>query len=324
MNIRDYFLFGNPNTNITTDSNLTPDMKEYYDKNLIRLTGPQLIHDQFAQKRPIPKNGGKVIKFRQYKPFPKALTPLTEGVTPDGRKLQMTEVSATIKQYGDYVTLSDMLLLTALDNNLLESQQLLSDQAGRTLDTVTREVMHSGTNVLYAGGKSARAALTKDDKLTVDTVKRAARILKNANAPKIDKYYVAIINPDTSYDLQSDEAWIDASKYAGSTQIFEGEVGKIAGVRFIESTEAKIFNEKSTSGARIYGTLFLGANAYGTTEIEGGGLEMIVKQKGSAGTADPLNQRATAGWKAAKTAELLVSPYIVRCEHCVTLESDPN
>lgn len=324
MNIRDYFLFGDPHTNITTDSGLSADMKEYYDKNLIRLTGPQLIHDQFAQKRPIPKNGGKTSKFRQYKPFPKALTPLTEGVTPDGRKLQMTEVSATIKQYGDYVTLSDMLLLTALDNNLLEAQQLLSDQAGRTLDTVTREVMHSGTNVLYAGGKQARAALTKDDKLTVDTVKRAARILKNANAPKIDKYYVAIINPDTSYDLQSDPAWIDASKYAGSTQIFEGEVGKIAGVRFIETTEAKIFNEKSTSGARIYGTLFLGANAYGTTEIEGGGLEMIVKQKGSAGTADPLNQRATAGWKAAKTAELLVSLYIVRCEHCVTLESDPN
>lgn len=320
---RNYFLF-DQNTNVTTDSALSPQMQEYYDKNLIRLCKANLVHDQFAQKRPIPKNGGKTIKFRQFDPFPKALTPLVEGVTPNGRKLSMSEITATIHQYGDYVTISDILQMTALDNDLLETQDLLADQAGRTLDTITREVMCSGTNVLYAGGKSSRADLTVSDKLTVDTVKRAVRILKNANAAKIDKYYVAIICPDAAYDLQSDEAWISASEYAGSTQIFEGEIGKIAGCRFIESTEAKIYDATTTSGARVYATLFLGKNAYGTTEVEGGGLQFIVKQKGSAGTSDPLDQRSTAGWKATKTAELLVSSYLLRCEHCCTLESEAN
>lgn len=311
---------GELNTNVTTDSGLTAEMKVFYDKNLVRLAGPNLVHDQFGQERNIPKNGGKTIEFRKYDSFPKALTPLTEGVTPDGRKLNVTTITKTIKQYGDYVTISDILDLTAIDNNLLEAQELLADQAGRTLDTVTREVMNGGTNVLYPNGKTGRTTLTADEILKVIDVKNAVRILKNANAKKIGGSYVAIIHPDVEFDIMCDPEWIEAAKYAGSTQLFEGEIGKIHGVRFVETTEAKVFEKGGTNNTNfnVYSTLVLGQNFYGTTKVDGGGLEFIVKQKGSAGTADPLNQRSTAGWKAIKTAVRLVEQYAVRIETVAT------
>lgn len=320
---------GNYNTNLTTDSGMTAEMKVYYDNNLIRLAGANLVHDQFAQIRNIPKNGGKVIEFRKYDSFPKALTPLTEGVTPDGRKMNVSVITKQIKQYGDYVTISDMLELTAIDNNILEAQELLADQAGRTLDTITREVMNGGTNVLYAGGKSARGSLanptgsTSGDILTVKDIKNAVRILKGANTKKINGYYVAIIHPDVEYDITNDPEWVDASEYAGSSQIFEGEIGKIYGVKFVETTEAKIFEGEGASDANVYSTMVLGANYYGTTSVNGGGLQTIVKQKGSAGSADPLDQRSTVGWKAIKTAVRLVDQYAVRIESVATYNYAP-
>ncbi|MBE6704223.1 MAG: N4-gp56 family major capsid protein [Ruminococcaceae bacterium] len=302
------------NTNVTTSEGLSAEMRTYYSDLLIDNAQPNLVHDQFGQKVPIPKGSGKTVQFRRYKPFPKALVPLQEGVTPSGRSLEVVPLESTVSQYGDYVQLSDMLLLTAVDNNLVEAVTLLGNQSGLTLDTITREVLVGGTHVIYAGGVTSRSAIGSDMKLTSALVKMAARELKRMNAPKIGGCYVAVIHPDVTYDLTSDEEWIEANKYAGSTNIFEGEIGKIHGVRFVETTEAKIFDKAGASGIGVYGTLFLGANAYGVTEIEGGGLKTIIKQLGSAGTADPLDQRATAGWKATKTAERLVEEYMVRVE----------
>ena len=185
--------------------------------------------------------------------------------------------------------------------------------------------MNGGTNVIYSGGKAARSALAAEDKLTVLDIQKAARFLKQQNAKKIDKYFVGIIHPDTEFDLMRDPEWKDASLYAGSTQLFEGEIGKIAGVRFVETTEAKIWEKAAASSSKdVYSTIILGANAYGTTDVEGGGLQHIVKQLGSSGTADPLNQRATAGWKAIKTAERLVEEYMVRIESCSTFDAGAN
>ena len=317
------------NTNVTTQTgegqDLSAEMKTYYSNYLIDNAKPELVHDQFAQKHPIPKNGGKTIEFRKYKALQKALTPLTEGVTPNGNKLSVSILTATIAQYGDYIELSDILQLTAIDNNLVQATKLLGNQAGLTLDTITREVMNGGTNVIYSGGKAARSALTAEDKLTVLDIQKAARFLKQQNAKKIDKYFVGIIHPDTEFDLMRDPEWKDASLYAGSTQLFEGEIGKIAGVRFVETTEAKIWEKAAASSSKdVYSTIILGANAYGTTDVEGGGLQHIVKQLGSSGTADPLNQRATAGWKAIKTAERLVEEYMVRIESCSTFDAGAN
>jgi N4-gp56 family major capsid protein len=110
-----------------------------------------------------------------------------------------------------------------------------------------------------------------------------------------------------------DPEWIDAHKYTTSENLYEGEIGEIAGVRFVQTTEAKIYKEGANA---VFGTLIFGDGAYGVTEISGGGLETFVKQLGSGGTSDPLNQRSTVGWKATKTAELLIPNYLVRVESC--------
>jgi N4-gp56 family major capsid protein len=301
-------LFADMNTNLTSSSGLTDEMKTYYSDYLIDNATPKLVHDQFGQKHPIPKNGGKTIEFRKYSPLPKLTTPLQEGVTPDGQSLNMSTIEATVAQYGGYITLSDMLLLTAVDNNLVQATKLLGAQAGATLDTITREVLNGGTNVIFCGDKEAREDLDSSSLLTVDDVKKAVRLLKTQNAEQINGAWVGIIHPDIAYDLTNDPLWKDVKTYSDPSDIYEGEIGKIFGVRFVETTEAKIFE------GGVYSTLILGDNAYGVTEISGGGLEHIVKQLGSAGTADALNQRATAGWKATKTAERLVENYMVRIE----------
>lgn len=311
MNLR---LFDTP-LNTTTSSGMTAEMKTFYSKYLIENAKSALVYDQFGQKHNIPKNGGKTIEFRKYSPLPKATTPLTEGVTPAGKALTVSTVTATVKQYGDFVPLTDMLLLTAIDNNLVQALDLLGAQAGATLDTVTREILMGGTSVQYAEGQvTSRATLTAEHKLTVKAVRLAARFLKKQNAPKIDGGYVAIIHPDIAYDIQDDPDWKEWNKYTTSDKMFQGEIGKIANVRFVETTEAKIFAKAGASNQDVYATLVLGANAYGTTNIEGGGLETIVKQLGSGGTEDPLNQRGTAGWKATKTAVRLVEQFMVRVE----------
>ena len=303
------------NTNTTASAGLSDEMKTYYSDYLIDNAVPKLVHDQFGQKHPIPKNGGKTIEFRKYSPLPKLLTPLTEGVTPDGQSLTVTTLEATVAQYGGYITLSDVLLLTAIDNNLVQATKLLGNQAGATLDTITREVLNGGTNVVYAGGVSSRSALT--DNLKVDDIKKAVRALKTQNADKIGDSYVAIIHPDVTYDLTNDPTW-QAVKDYDPKDWYEGEIGKIAGVRFVETTEAKIF------AGGVYSTLILGENAYGVTEVEGGGLKHFVKQLGSAGTSDPLDQRATVGWKAIKVAERLVEQFMVRIESKSTFAGTEN
>ena len=292
---------------------LSAEMKTFYDMTLIDEATANLVHDQFGQKRPIPKNGGKTIEFRKFAPLAKALTPLTEGVTPDGKSLEVSTITATVSQYGDYITQSDVLELTSLDNTILEATKLLGRQAGATLDTIVRNVMQSGTNVTYcpkADGTAvtSRAGLDATCQLTVDVVNQVVAKLRAQNAPTIGGKYVAIIHPYVAYDLMSDPAWIDAHKYAKPDNLYEGEIGEIGGVRFVQTTEAKIY-----SGG-VFGSLFFGEGAYGVTEITGGGLETIVKQKGSAGTADPLDQRSSVGWKAIKTAELLIPNYLVRVE----------
>ena len=311
----DLQLFAEMNVQTTGTAALSDEMKVFYSDYLIDNAVPKLVHDQFGQKHPIPKNGGKTIEFRKYSPLPKMLDPLTEGVTPDGQSLTVTVIEATVEQYGGYVTISDMLQLTAIDNNMLQATKLLGNQAGTTLDTITREVLNGGTNVIYSGGVASRDALA--DNLTVDDVMKAVRALKGQNADKIDGSFVAIIHPDVSYDLVHDPMW-EAVKTYSPEDWYEGEIGRIHGVRFVETTEAKIFE------GGVYSTLVLGDNAYGVTDIEGGGLEHIVKQLGSAGTADPLNQRATVGWKATKTAERLVEQFMVRIESKCTFEGAVN
>lgn len=307
------------NLQTTSSDGLTAEMKQFYDMTLIDEAGPNLIHEQFGQKRPIPKNGGKTIEFRKFDPLPKATQALTEGVTPDGKSLTVKKITADVLQYGDYVTQTDVLELTALDNTILEATKLLGRQAGATLDTVVRNVLLETGNVTYCpkveNGVETEILLmddlTEGCQLTVDVVMQVVAKLRAQNAPTINGKYVAIIHPYVAYDLMRDPEWVGAHKYADPESLYEGEIGELAGVRFVQTTEAKI---TKIGDHGIFTTLFMGADAYGITEIDGGGLEIIVKQKGSGGTSDPLSQRSSCGWKAMRTAEILVENYLVRVD----------
>jgi N4-gp56 family major capsid protein len=299
---------------ITGNDAMSPTMRQYYSMHLIDNAVPELVHDQFGQKEPIPKGNGKSVNFRKFSPLPKALTPLTEGVTPDGQALSMTKKECEVHQYGGYVIITDILDLAAVDNVLLGANELLASQAGRTLDTVVREVINAGTQVVYAGGASGRANLS-GKYLTVDDVRKAVRQLKVMNAKKINGHYVAIIHPDCAYDIKNDIKW-EAVKDYDPEDWYEGEIGRIEGVRFVETTEAKIFANN------VHSTLVLGANAYGSTNLEGGGLEYIFKGFGSG--EDPLNQRQTSGWKATKAAIILSEENLVRIESDSAFTSAAN
>ena len=300
----------------TTAEGLSAEMKTFYDMTLIDEASANLVHDQFGQKRSVPANGGKVIEFRKFAALDKALTPLTEGVTPAGQRMEVSTVTAELSQYGDYITQTDMLELTALDNTILEATKLLGRQAGLTLDTVVRNILHSGTNVTYCPKVengvetpiTSRADLGENCQLTVDVVHQVVAKLRAQNAPTIGGKYVAIVHPYVAYDLMRDPEWIASHQYADPKAIFEGEIGELGGVRFVQTTEAKVYE------GGIFGSLFLGDGAYGVSELAGGGLQTIVKQKGSAGAADPLDQRSSVGWKAVKTAQILIPAYMVRVE----------
>ena len=353
-------------TQVTSQESLSAEMKTFYEDTLIDNAEPKLVHDQFGDKYPIPKNNGKTIEFRKYAALPKALTPLTEGVTPTGNNLSVSTKEATINQFGDYIKLSDMLQLTTIDDNVVQSTKLLGSQSGRTLDTITREIVNAGTNVIYADKADgsevlSRKALTLDSELTVDTIFRAVAQLKSMNADGISGgEFVAIIHPFVSYALMRSDDWVSIHQYKNPENIYQGEIGTIGGVRFVESTEAKIFAEDGcpefyaltkdtkfvagktyytkssetysaasvTPGSSvtadtyyekhytaIFSTLVIGAHAYAVTDVTGGGLEHIIKQLGYGD--DPLNQRASVGWKATKTAEILSDEYMVRIESCV-------
>ena len=318
----DYQLFA-----INTTETMPDEIKTYYDDYLID-SSPKLVHDQFGQKRPIPAGRGKTIEFRKVSPLPVSTTPLTEGVTPESQQLTISTVEAPVQQYGGYVELSDMVVLTAIDNNLVIAAKQLGAQAGKTLDAITREVLAGGTNVQYAEGQVTERNQLVGGKaegnhyLTVDAVRRAVRTLKKQDAEPIGDSFIGIIHPDVAYDLMSDPKWVNVKSYSDPEGIYEGEIGKIENVRFVETSEAKVFEGAGAEGRDVYATLILGDNAYGTTEIEGGGLTLIVKQLGSGGASDPLDQRASVAWKATKAAVRLQEAYMVRIETTSTFTGE--
>ncbi|AFZ66074.1 N4-gp56 family major capsid protein [Deinococcus peraridilitoris] len=313
-------------TQSTNTAGLSVQMKTYYDRTLLVRALPLLVHAQFGQTRPLSKRNGKTIEFRRFASLAANVTPLTEGATPAGGNLTSSAITATVNQYGDFIEGSDLLDLTAIDPILTETAQLLGEQAGLSTDQVVREILHAGTTVQYANGRTSRGTITTGDNLTVTEVRKAVRTLKNNKARTLpDGTYVAIVAPNTTYTLQSDPEWREAAKYAGSTQLFNGEIGQIYGVRFVETTEAKVFAAEGAdpdgTGALgpidVYSTLVLGADAYGIIPLEGQNLEFIFKPVGSAGSADPLNQRWTSGWKLAFTAKILNDLFMLRIEHAV-------
>lgn len=239
-----------PNMQTTESVGLSAEMKTFYNKDLIETAQANLVHTQFAEHKPLPKNAGKTIEWRKYSHFKKALKPLEEGKTPAASALTVGTITKKIEQFGDYSIITDLLDLTAIDDNIVQHTERHAQNMALTLNTIARNELDTGTQVVYAPVVNedgtvtvvtSRAGLTKRATLTAETIAKIVAILKKNNAPKIDGSYICIIHPSVAYDLMTHEKWIDIQKYSNTENIFNGEIGKLYGVRFIESTEATIF-----------------------------------------------------------------------------------
>lgn len=391
----------NVTSQTTTGKDMSPTMKDFYDTYLLENAREAMVFTQLGKKEPI---HGNTVEWRKFNTFKKALTPLTEGVIPTGENFGMTKITASTTQHGSYVSISDRLELEAYDDVILGATEEMGAAEGETFDTLTRNILVAGNSVVYAptvsGGTetavTSRLGLDKTAILSSKVVDRAATWLKKNKAPKIDGSYVAVIHPSQSYDLREEDGWLDVHKYADVKPIFNGEIGSLHGVRFIESTATKIFcgadatatsrtlsnktaissstttvavNEavsadeatalagrtfidasgnkyviqSATSGAAgsasltlktaitslakdavlypgeggkdglaVYAALFLGKDAFAVIDPEGEGMEMIIKDRATAG--GPLNQFSTIGYKFSHGAKILYQERMLRVE----------
>ena len=307
--------YTNTDTNMTTSSALSAGMQTYYNRELLRTIEPNLVHLQFGDEHRMPPHSGLVMNMRKLIPLETNTKALSEGDPGESVMLAETEVTVQLQQYGEYARCTDKLDLTHLDMDIMRRTKLFCDAGARSIDAVVREELAKCANVIYAGGKASRAELTAADKLTSRELRKAVKTLKKNHAQTFGGYFVAIIGPDTMYDLQEDEAFVKVSQYQDKENIYTGEVGRLFGVRLVETTEAKIFEGAGASGADVASVIVLGQYAYGVTSLKGAKPRVIVKPAGSAGTADPLDQISTVGWKMdGFGAKLLQPEYAVRIE----------
>lgn len=319
----------------TTRSQIAAEVNNFYDRTLLTRAVALFVHTRWAQVRDIPKNvGAKTIKFRRYGNLTAATTALSEGVTPSGSQLSVTDITATVAQYGDYVTVSDVLSWESQDAILMEASEIMGDQAGDTLDQLTRDILAAGTGVVYSGsGNTATADVAAGDVITYQNLDSACLTLKQNNTRPITRQidpstgynttpipasYISIVHPTITAKIATFTGWTPVEKYPTSAGVMDGEVGSYSAngtkIRFIETNNAKIKEDSGTGAIDVYCTLIFGANAYGISRISGEAMKNIVKPLGSAGSADPLDQRATSGWKATFVAKILNENFIQRIE----------
>jgi N4-gp56 family major capsid protein len=306
---------------LQTYSGLAPEQQTFYDRTLLDRLLPNLCYANYGQKKPIPKNDGDTISFRRFNTLAAAVTPLTEGTVPAGNTLSITAVPATVAQYGDFITTSDKLDMIGMDPVVTETSQLFGEQASNTIDQVVRDIVTAGTTIQYASTAISRITVATGMNLTSTEIKKAVRTLRRANAaPVSGGMYIGIIGPDAQYDLMLDTAWLAVSEYSAASQIFNGEIGSLYGVKFILTSNAKKFTGLGAAGIDVFGTMIIGANAYGVVDVAGSSKpQIIVKPLGSSGSADPLNQMQSIGWKAMFTAIRLQELAMVRIEHAASL-----
>ena len=220
-------------------------------------------------------------------------------MTPDGDNLSITAITATVAQEGNWVRLSDKISMVGIDPVLTEAAALMGENAAETLETRCADVIFKGTSQQYAGGAASASAIAAGKVVNSEEIKKAVRTLRNNNAKTMEGgYYIGFCDPDVAYDLQNDSLWQDISKYNGAQNIMKGEIGRIHGVRFILTTMCPTDATTATAGT-LHKTLIVGKDAYGVVDVDGSSKpEIIIKPTGSAGTEDPLNQRASVGWKA--------------------------
>ena len=323
----------------TVYGDISPRTAAYAEKELLKRGLPFLVLEKFGQAKPLPENSTKVMKFRRYNALPNTPQALTEGVTPTGQNLTVTDVTATLTQYGDRVTITDVILDTHEDQTLNEAVALLGEQAAQMIEKMRFGTLKAGTNVLYANGAARNAVNTA---ITINLQRRAVRALKRQNARFITSIvrstpsygtenvapgFVALIHPDLEADVRNLTGFVPAEKY-GSITPWENELGKCEDVRYVSSTIFEPWADAggakgtmlSTTGtsADVYPVLFVGRDAYAIIALKGmfALTPMVVNPKPS--DSDPLAQRGHVAWKAYQTCVILNDAWMVRGEVAAT------
>lgn len=300
----------NAETNMMTskDTNIDVAFQKANDQKFLEIHQEALVFERYVGSVNLPAHSGNTVRFpKKHRITPKN-TLLTEGKTPDPNKIQLSAVTATVEQHGDYVMFTDVALGTSIYDLMNVARSGQAYESAEIKNALIRDDILANDSIQQAyadkiatdGTKteiSAISAITKDSKLTVDTVRKCVRILRNNNIkPVAGKDYVMFISPDQWYDLTADPEWKEMHQYADPTPMFDGEIGRISGMRFVETTTVLI-TKNGANGAAVYHSIVLGAEAVDQIKMANGGVSTIAKGLGSGGTADPLNQRATVGWK---------------------------
>ena len=339
---------------MVTYGDISPRTAAYVMKELLTRAMPYMVIEKFGQSYPIPTNNTQTAKFRRY--FlqgatgsagsgsgayfvPLALTPLVEGVTPAGNRLATQDYTVKLNQYGDYVTITDVVQDTHEDPVLREATTIMAEQAAMTIETIRFNILKAGTNVFYANGGARNAvntaiSLTLQRQITTSMLRQNAKMITQVvkstpdyRTEPVEGAFIALCHPDLETDIRSMTGYINPKQY-GTTTPYENEVGSVERVRYLTSTIFAPFADaggakgtmRSTSGtnADVYPVLFLARDAFGIVPLKGKDslTPMVVNPKPSAG--DPLGQRGTVGWKAWQSAVILQDAFMVRAEVAAT------
>lgn len=293
-------------------------VRQYWETRFLMRVTPQFVYNQFGQKGRVPKNGGSLVNWTRYYNLTAATTALSEGYNPTAASLSAATLQASCLQYGNVVQISDFIEETGLDNDIVGSAvDILADNAADSIDQIVRDVLVAGisANAIFASGVVARNSLAPTDVLTVKDVRRAVRKLKRSDAKTMaDGNFIGIIHPDVAYDLQGDTNWVNAHTYTqpGAENLYNGEVGKLYGVRFLETTNAPVLVNSGSANTEVYENIFLGKEAYGVSDFHD--LQIIIKKSDNNDTSNPLNMYGTVGWKAGFATKVLNSNFAVMVE----------
>jgi N4-gp56 family major capsid protein len=289
----------------------------------------------------VPKTKGDTINWRKFAALTAATTALSEGQTPTATDVTITSDTATVAEYGAWLQYTDMLEFKSIDPILTNFAELLGEQAGLTVDTLTRDVAVATTNIIYGGDATGRTDIVATDTLTAALVYKALRNLKNANARPIQgDRYIGIMHPYTEFDFLQDSTVVNTmtqvmDKGTGNPLI-AGYIGTVFGVDWYRATTAKVYEDGGASSADVYATMIFGRDAIGI-----GGLAGMMPGKVTAGqyepntgkkvspvqmiktsTAptkdDPLGQRGTMGWRTTFVAKILNEDFLIKIEHGAT------
>ena len=323
---------------------MSAELKAFYDTELLENARTEMFYAQFGKRQPLPKNHKGQVEWRKWNTFPRA-DKLVEGVIPAGKPFGMISVTGTVDQYGVYTAITDRLEMQAYDDVILGAAEEMGASAGETQEALIRNALLTGTNVLYCDNidsatgaavgtptkpSEMEAADGKMSMLTPAMVNKAVTILKKNRVPRINGRYYAVIHPSVAHDLRACEGWIEAHKYADPKRIFNGEIGEMHGVRFIENPFAPVLTTvgegadaedyTNKAGGATYASYFFGKNAFGIIDPEGGGLEMVIHDKGEIG--GPLNQFSTVGYKLESNGATILYPErVLRVMSCSTFSA---